>query len=73
MDVNVITQLITTVGFPIAACIALFWQSNKQSETFQDALEQQRQEHASEMAKVTEAINNNTIALNRLLERSEQQ
>lgn len=70
MDINVISQLITAVGFPIAACIALFWQSNKQAETFRDSLEQQRAEHAAEMAKVTEAINNNTLALNRLLERS---
>ena len=27
-----IVQLISTVGFPIAACIALFWQNNKLSE-----------------------------------------
>lgn len=33
MDINAITQLITTVGFPIAACIALFWQNLKMNET----------------------------------------
>lgn len=33
MDIQAITTLITTVGFPIAACIALFWQNNKMSET----------------------------------------
>lgn len=33
MDINSITQLITTVGFPIAACIALFWQNLKMNET----------------------------------------
>lgn len=27
-----IMQLISTVGFPVAACIALFWQNNKLSE-----------------------------------------
>ena len=25
-------QIISTVGFPIAACIALFWQNNRLSE-----------------------------------------
>lgn len=33
MDIQAITTFITTVGFPIAACVALFWQNNKMSET----------------------------------------
>lgn len=33
MDIQAITTLITTVGFPIAACIALFWQNLKMNET----------------------------------------
>ena len=33
MDIQTITTLITTVGFPIAACIALFWQNIKMNET----------------------------------------
>lgn len=32
LNVQDITTLITTVGFPIAACIALFWQNLKMSE-----------------------------------------
>ena len=32
MNIQDITTLITTVGFPIAACIALFWQNLKMSE-----------------------------------------
>jgi hypothetical protein len=33
MDVQTITTIITTVGFPIAACIALYWQNTKMNET----------------------------------------
>ena len=33
MNIDGIVQIITTVGFPIAACIALFWQNMKMSET----------------------------------------
>lgn len=58
MDMTTITQLITSVGFPIAACVALYLQMNKQSE-----------QHKEEMSKVTEALNNNTIALNKLAEK----
>lgn len=32
MDYNSLVQVISTVGFPIAACIALFWQNQKLSE-----------------------------------------
>ena len=36
MSIQDITTLITTVGFPIAACIALFWQTIRMSETIQN-------------------------------------
>lgn len=36
MSIQDITTLITTVGFPIAACIALFWQNIRMSETIQN-------------------------------------
>lgn len=55
MDVQTMTTLIGSLGFPIAACIACFSMLNKE-----------RDEHKQEMAKVTEAINNNTIALEAL-------
>ena len=58
MDLSAITTLIGSLGFPIAACIACFWMLNKE-----------REEHKAEMQKVTEAITNNTIALNTLTER----
>ncbi len=60
MDMNAITTLIGSLGFPIAACIACFWMLNKE-----------RDEHKSEMQKVTEAINNNTLALEALKGRLE--
>ena len=60
MDMNAITTLIGSLGFPIVACIACFWMLNKE-----------RDEHKSEMQKVTEAINNNTLALEALKGRLE--
>lgn len=55
MDIQSLTTLIGSLGFPIAACIACFSMLNKE-----------REEHKNEMAKVTEAINNNTLALEAL-------
>jgi hypothetical protein len=58
MDTNVIVQLISSLGFPIACCIAMFWQNNRLNER-----------HKEETTKLNEAINNNTIALNHLIDR----
>ena len=50
-----VINLIKDLGFPIAVCIAMFWLNNKQVE-----------QHKEEMTKVTDALNNNTLALTEL-------
>ena len=55
LDVQTIVSLIGSLGFPIAACIAMFSMLNKE-----------REEHKAEMEKVSEAIVNNTMALEAL-------
>ncbi len=57
MDINNIMNAITTVGFPIVCCIALFWKMNSDSE-----------KHAQEMNALKDALNNNTLALTELRE-----
>lgn len=52
MDVNVILQIIGSLGFPIAAYLLIFWE-----------LHQQQEEHKEEMEKITAALNNNTAAI----------
>lgn len=55
-----VINLIKDLGFPIAVCIAMFWLNNKQVE-----------QHKEEMSKVTDALNNNTLALTELRDRLE--
>lgn len=38
MDVQVIGQLIASLGFPIVACCAMFWMVNKNEERHTDEL-----------------------------------
>lgn len=33
MDIQAVTTMISTVGFPIAACCVMFWQNGKLQET----------------------------------------
>ena len=55
MDANTIIQLVGSLGFPVVMCGALFWRTVKSDE-----------QHKAEMDKLSEAINNNTIALTKL-------
>jgi preprotein translocase subunit YajC len=57
-NVNVITQAISTLGFPIAMCAALFWY-----------MIQQRKQHEEESEKWQQALNNNTAILTKLYEK----
>lgn len=55
-DLNVITQLVGSIGFPIVMCLLLYYKINTQDEV-----------HKLEMDKITEAVNNNTKALTELV------
>ena len=57
MDVNAITTLVSNVGVPCACLIATLYLWFKETEA-----------HKDEMSKMTEALNNNTIALTKLTE-----
>lgn len=70
-EIGTITQLITTVGFPIAMCCVMCWfvyDSNSKHRTDINTLNEQ---HRQEMSDLKEAINNNTIAITKLCERIE--
>lgn len=54
---QMVMTAVSTVGFPIVMCAALFWKMDKQDK-----------EHKEEMDKTTEAINNNTIVLQKLMQ-----
>ena len=57
MDVQTLTQIVSSLGFPIVVAGAMFWKMNKQDD-----------DHKEEMNKITEAVNNNTLALQKLLD-----
>lgn len=66
MDVNMITQLITSVGFPIVACGGMAWYVKYITDRDREDLKEERTLHDEEMLKVTEALNNNTLAIQKL-------
>lgn len=63
---NEVLTAISTVGFPIVACIGLGWFVKYQTDQNNAEVAEMRKEHLDEISKVTEALNNNTIAIQRL-------
>lgn len=66
MDVQSILQAITTVGFPIVCCGAMMWYVKYSTDQNRDEVSKLNEQHRLEMAEVTQAINNNTTALQKL-------
>lgn len=73
MDINGIATIIGSLGFPIVACIGLGWYVKYQSDVNTKEISNMRKEHQEEIAKVTEALNNNTLALQRLCDKLEKE
>ena len=60
MDVNIITQIISNLGFPIACVVAMFSMLNKE-----------RDAHKAETAELSKAIENNTNVMTQVLDKLE--
>lgn len=58
MELETVVNLISTVGFPIVCCIALFWKMGKQDEN-----------HRQEIDSLRQSLDNNTNVITKLYER----
>lgn len=58
MDATSVNQLISSVGFPIVVCLVCFWYINKVQE-----------QHKEEVDKMSEAIQNNTVVMQKLIDK----
>lgn len=60
MDAQTIQTLISSLGFPIIACGYLAWMNEKQDRR-----------HAEEVSQLTQAVNNNTVVMQKLADKIE--
>lgn len=66
---NDIVQIISAVGFPIVAAVGCAYFVKWQYEQNQKQIDEMRKEHKDETAKMTEAINNNTLVIQKLIDK----
>lgn len=76
MDWNSLMQVVGTLGFPIVMCVVLCYYIKLMTDKFQQQIEkiseqrlEEQKEHKEEIIKVTEIINNNTLAIQELSDR----
>ena len=61
-----ILALIGQYAFPIVACIAMGWYVKDQGDKNREQLDKIMEAHKLEIKEITIALNNNTLALQRL-------
>lgn len=69
MTSDLLLTLIGNFGFPVLACVGLGWYVKYQTDINTKQVDDLRKDHAEEVQKMTEALNNNTLALQRLVDK----
>lgn len=69
MNINEILQAITTVGFPVVMCGAMAWYVKYITDKNREQMAMLNSQHREELFEITEAINNNTLAMQKLIDR----
>ena len=66
---NELMQFISAVGFPIVACVGMGWFVKYQTDNNNKTMADLRQEQAEQNNTMLKAINNNTKALQELIDK----
>ena len=66
---NDVVQIVSTLGFPIAMCIGACFFIKYLFDTFTKQQEEMRKEHKEEVMKLQASLDNNTLALQKLIDK----
>lgn len=69
MEIQEITSLVGSVGWPIVSSLLLMWYVNQINLRWTNERDIERQAHSKEMEAITSAINANTVVLEALKEK----
>lgn len=73
MDIQALLQAVSSVGFPIVCCGAMMYYVKYSTDRNREDMLKLTEQHKSEIIQITEAINNNTLALQKLCDNLETQ
>lgn len=69
IDFEAISNLISTVGFPIVCFLMCGWYVKYREDKNDEKVAMLNKQHDEENKRMTEAVNNNTIALQKLTDK----
>ena len=73
MDFNSVAQIIGTLGFPIVACCAMAYFFARVNDNYRNDIKEIQSSHKEEIAGMTVAINNNTLVIQKLVDRMDRE
>ena len=69
MDLQALSEIISTVGFPIVCFIMCGWYVKYREDKNDEKVEKLNQQHDDESKQMISALNNNTLALQKLTDK----
>lgn len=69
MDLTALSDLISTVGFPIVCFLMCGWYVKYREDKNDEKFDKLNSQHDDESKRMTEAVNNNTLALQKLTDK----
>ena len=64
-----VMQLIGSFGFPICACVGVGFYVKYIIDAFRKDIKEMREEHQAETTKMADALNKNTVVIQKLVDR----
>lgn len=69
MDIKALSEIISTVGFPIVCFIMCGWYVKYREDKNDEKFDKLNDTHDAETKRITDALNNNTLAIQRLTDK----
>jgi len=66
---DAVIQIIQSLGFPIACTVCMFAMWQREVKSHDEEMEKMRATLADQTVTMTDALNNNTVALTRILDK----
>ena len=72
MDFNTVSTMIGALGFPIVACCGMAYFFAKVNDNYRSDIKELQSNHKEEIGSITTAINNNTLVIQKLVDRMDE-
>lgn len=69
MDIKVLLDAVSVVGFPIVMCLVFMYYVKYLTDKNAEQIERLQSQHKQETTEMTKAIENNTLALTKLIDK----